>query len=365
MGNPVHPQCARYQPRKKVLEMARPNASKTRTEPAKTAESDANETQVQDTETPTADTTTPEASDEAPQDLPDDESTDEGDESDDEGDGDEDGDDAKAPKAPADLSPFTEALNKTLETRDSTTGNIAVADLSPVVDAYRKLEGPKAKADARKIVDEGVRTALDKMDIVLARAYAMVKDNLSSGKAVGEKKEKVPTDPTEAHIQNVAAVQLAYSILTQTAVPEGVSADWVERKDKLVAELEDDLATIQAWDGEGDEPDVSPVVRRAMKVARGKAQGKSNTKLTTSYNGPRRDIGKHILSAFEDKEVGTYMSVADIVKHRSTEYGDEQPSPGAVSARLFPRSGKFTLTGVEPVDAGDGKPKGARKTTAA
>lgn len=52
--------------------------------------------------------------------------------------------------------------------------------------------------------------------------------------------------------------------------------------------------------------------------------------------GRRRDISKHIQSAFADLPVGSFLSIAEIVRHRSEEYGDDHPAAGAVAARLFP-----------------------------
>jgi hypothetical protein len=101
------------------------------------------------------------------------------------------------------------------------------------------------------------------------------------------------------------------------------------------------------------------VVRTAFKAAQGKGTGGSRG---GSNGGPRKDIGKHIREAFESREAGEFLTIAEIAKFASSEYPEgNPPSQGAVSARLFPTSGKCTVEGVEPVDKDGSNPKGARK----
>ena len=77
----------------------------------------------------------------------------------------------------------------------------------------------------------------------------------------------------------------------------------------------------------------------------------------------RRDIGAHIASAFAELPDGTFLTVREIRRHRSDEYGDEFPSAGAISARLFPSSGRCTVPGVEPGENERGV-RGARRRSA-
>ena len=81
----------------------------------------------------------------------------------------------------------------------------------------------------------------------------------------------------------------------------------------------------------------------------------------STYTGERRDIGQHIVEAFADVESGTFLTVAEIRKHDSSQYTSENPaSAGAISARLFPKSGKCTVEGIEPGTNEKGN-RGARK----
>ncbi|RKN47716.1 DUF262 domain-containing protein [Micromonospora endolithica] len=68
-----------------------------------------------------------------------------------------------------------------------------------------------------------------------------------------------------------------------------------------------------------------------------------------STRGPqRRDIAAHITSAFAALASGAFLTVQEIRNHRSDEYGAEFPSAGAISARLFPVTGRCSVPGVEP-----------------
>jgi len=65
---------------------------------------------------------------------------------------------------------------------------------------------------------------------------------------------------------------------------------------------------------------------------------------------------------FADLPVGSFLTVTEISKADSDEYGDDHPTTGAVSARLFPKSGKPQLPeGIEEVIPEDGSARGARK----
>lgn len=78
-----------------------------------------------------------------------------------------------------------------------------------------------------------------------------------------------------------------------------------------------------------------PVIRRANGAGRA--------------TGSRGDIAAHIIEVFSDAAPGTFMTIAQISKRRTTAYPDSPPSQGAISARLFPRDGRpSTVIGVRP-----------------
>lgn len=76
----------------------------------------------------------------------------------------------------------------------------------------------------------------------------------------------------------------------------------------------------------------------------------------------RRDIGKHIVQVFEDLPDGAFLTISAIAKRPTQEYPEASASPGAVSARLFPSSGRCTVPGVTPARRGGvrGAVKGTR-----
>ena len=268
---------------------------------------------------------------------------------------------APAEETAIDLDAFKEAVTAALGEADDTTGVVPEASISAVNEQYRALDGQKPKGAARTFLEEQMLEAVGNLDGVTARSYADLKKSLSAGSGGGS--TKTPADPTAAFVQRQATLALASQIVA-TQRPEGEGID--EKVQNLVTESQEQVSTYQAWldnedEDKGDAPEVSPVVRAAFKVAQGKGAGGGSRGVST---GPRKDIGKHIQSAFADLEAGAVLTIAEIAKHKSSEYPDSPPSQGAVSARLFPSSGKCTVEGVEPVDKGavDGKnPKGARK----
>lgn len=274
---------------------------------------------------------------------------------------------AEAPKASApefDLSDFNAAVSVAVEAKDTTTGELAVAAVSPVQEQYRKLDGVKAKNAAKKVLNDAVKAAMNALDIQTARANMQLLDSMSAAGG-GTKTEKAPADPTQAFIDRVAGLRLADTLVEQS-VPEGVSEDWATKVQELVTASAEPAQTYLTWlnsdaEDKGDEPDVSSIVKAAVKLSQGKSAKVGVARATGGgFTGERRDIGKHIAEAFAGVESGAFLTVAEIRNHKSEEYGDNPPSAGAISARLFPSSGKCTIEGVTPGQNEKGN-KGATK----
>jgi len=271
--------------------------------------------------------------------------------------------DAKAPAQPIDLDPFKAAVEAALTTRDESTGELPEESLNAVNEQYRALDGVKAKNAARKWIEEQMLDLIKASKWQEARGYVDVKDNLSAGAGGGA--PRTPADPTAAHVQRMASFYLAINYLTEN-VGEDVAGDWAEQVDAMVEAEQPNLDTYVAFqksdDEDAEEPEVAPVVRQAYKLTAGKAAGGSGR---VSSGGPRRDVMKHIEQVFADEEVGTFLTVNEIAKRKSTEYGDDQISAGAISARLFPTD-KEPYAGDNGIKAAhpDGKPRGAEKTAA-
>lgn len=255
-----------------------------------------------------------------------------------------------AKAADVDLTAFEAAADTAVAQRDETTGELAVAVIEPVVAEYRKIEGIAGKNKAKNLLGDRMKSAMNDLDIALARANMMLQENLSAGST--PKSERQPTDPTEAHVQRVVGLDLARALLVQ---PEGVADDAGDRAEKLYAEVYPVAEGYLAWfsneneETRGDEPDAPTFVKNAVKLALGKAAKVGDSRAGGGGGtGERHDIGEHIRQAFEDKDSGTFLTVAEIRTFKSTEYGDNPPSAGAISARLFPSSGKCTLDFVTP-----------------
>jgi hypothetical protein len=280
--------------------------------------------------------------------------------------------DTPAEEPEVDFTEYNRVVEEVLATRDTSTGEIAPAELAKVTSAYRALPGPKPKAAARSEAADKMREALspETQDIALAFAWMKVQEVLTAGGGGGgTSTSKAPADPTQAYVELVAGLVLANHLATAVQ-PEGVSEDWETKANELVSS---EVASAEALiahlrgDAEGDEPEASPLARAAVKLALGKSARVSrstsggSTGTRTSSGGPRKSTANHIREAFADKEAGHFMKVGEIAAFSSTEYGDDHPSQGAISARLFPDgdASNCKLDFVEP--AIEGGVKGARK----
>jgi hypothetical protein len=274
-----------------------------------------------------------------------------------------------AAEVPVDLTAFKSAVADALAEGDTSTGQLPEASIAKVNEAYRAVEGNKGKGEARKYLEEAMLEAVGKLDAVAARGYSDLKTNLTA--AGGSKADKAPSDPAAAFVQRRASLELALHIVNQGAPEVGEDRDLDAEVAKALGEAQELYASHVAHEAneaedKGDGPTLTPVVRAAIKAAAGKATGSTRTSSGGNSGGVRRDIGKHIESAFAEVEVGGFLTIAEIAKHKSAEYeGTDGPSQGAISARLFPTT---TVAGVEPIEKGaiDGKnPKGARKVEVA
>lgn len=260
-----------------------------------------------------------------------------------------------------DLTAFTEAVNAAVEEADASTGDVPKAAIDAVNKVYREVPSLKGKNAARASLDAAMKSAIsEEKNIMKAKAFVMIKDGLSAGSG-GSSTPKAPADPTQAFVQKVVALQLATEEVLGN-VPEGVSEEWTDKADELRESLADDLAAYRSYlaseDEDAEQPEVSPVVRQVFKLVQGRGTGGNSNRVS---GGPRRDIEKHLIQVFADLEAGSFLTVNEIAKAASTEYGDDRPSAGAVSARLFPKGKEpYNKNGIQAT-AEEGKPRGAVK----
>lgn len=274
----------------------------------------------------------------------------------------------KAPEVPIDLSAFEAATDEALVDADETTGALPVVAVEKVKEAYRALDGLKAKNAAKKFINDRISDRMNSGKLEQARSYFQLSEEALVAAAGGSKKESTPADPTEAFTQLVASISLAYGLAVGSP-PENVGGDWQTKANDLTEANREAAATYAAWfDGDtetrGDEPEVSPFVKAAVKLSRGKAARAGATRSGgggSTFQGERRDIGKHIIEVFSGKEPGTFLKINEIRHTDTSEYKAGEASAGAISARLFPDGdgSKSTMlkVGIRP-DYKDGK-KGA------
>lgn len=251
-----------------------------------------------------------------------------------------------------DLTAYTAAVDAAYNGRDESTGVVGDELLEAVTKAYRDLDGVKPKNAAKALVGERLKDAVNQLDISSGRAYMLIGEANTAG-AGGSKGEKAPADPAEAYVQRLVTLALAQSLVT---APEGVDvAAATDKANSTLAELATPAQEYLTWTNadeatRGDEPEVNSTVKAAVKLATGKTAkaGGGSRSGGSSFDGPRRDIGKHIAEAFESHNSGDFLTIAEITNFKSTEYGDSKPSAGAISARLFPSTGKCSLDFVTP-----------------
>lgn len=174
--------------------------------------------------------------------------------------------------------------------------------------------------------------------------------------------------PVDGFLAKLATIRVANKLIADDQ-PEGLPTDWQEQLNKMVQVGINEAELLEKWqetpedERQGEEPKLSAYTSQAVKLSSGKGPRKPGRPVgaVSTYTGVRRDIGKHIEHAFSDKPSGTWLSINEIRSIQSPEYGEASPSGGAISARLFPKSGKSaTVEGVEAALDASGR-KGARK----
>jgi hypothetical protein len=262
---------------------------------------------------------------------------------------------AAEPAAPIDLTAFQAAVDEAVSTADESTGTVPEAGLAATLAAYRDLPDTRSKNAARNSCEEQMKAAVVAGNIIGARAFVDIKDNLSSASGT---KSSAPKDPTEAFVSKVSVLAAAFNVASGT-VPEGVSEDWVSKYEAKSAELTEQVKSFIALPEDATDEQVAEFSAEVRKVAKMIAGGGGGGR---TYNGPRRSVLTHLEQVFANEPVGSFITVTELSKRDSEEYGDEHPTTGAISARLFPPSGNPTLPeGIEAVIPEDGTARGARK----
>jgi len=268
------------------------------------------------------------------------------------------------------LEPFEQAAQAAVAQRDTNTGELPEGALEPVLAQYRELGSTKDRNRAKNYLKDQMKVAMEALDLSLARSFYTLSESMTTS-APSKGGDKKPADPLGAWKSNLLTSLIAYGELAGAGKPEEGNVEEVQAQASSTEVIEE-INAYRAWldtevpeDGEKPEaPKVRPEVLGAFRLVRGTrrvraASGGAGT--STPHDGPRRDLGKHIAQAFENVESGTFLSVADIRKFQSDEYGDEQPSAGAISARLFPAKGECTIEGIRPGTGGEKGTKGAYK----
>jgi len=255
------------------------------------------------------------------------------------------------------LKPFVEAVDAALSEKDGATGDLAAAQVEAVKAKYQALDGLKAKNAAKKELQDRLRSAIAAQDVASAAAIMNLADNACVAGGSKPATEKAPADPAQAYRDRLVALTLAYSLVVND-VPEGVNAEEAraaaQEQSTALAEQADTLYT---WtkstdENKGDEPEASPLAKRAVRLALGRVSGgRSGGGTSTPHEGPRGNIARHIQLFFKDQPVGYKAKISEIANAKTEEYPDGSASPGAVNSRM---KSKNPVPGVRAAEI-DGK----------
>ncbi len=245
-----------------------------------------------------------------------------------------------------DLTAFETAVSAAVAGADENTGEVPEVGVAAVRDAYQALPGIKAKNAAKASLSDQLKQHLADMKIVEARSVMVLTERATvAGKSSAPKRE---VDYQEQFESKVATLTLAL-YLAQKQVPEGVDAEaGIAKATSLAGEAFPEALDVMA---DEDSETESALIKAAVKLATSKAR-KGGTRVSS---GERRDLGAHISEAFDSVESGVFLSVAAIKKFKGSVYGDDQPSAGAITNRLEPKSGKPTTIDGVTVEHRDGK----------
>lgn len=218
------------------------------------------------------------------------------------------------------------------------TYKIAVdtADNSVAVTAYRALSSGD-KARARVYLADAIKSAVMAGDLATAQSLLAIQSDQSVKVA-----EATTVNWDMRLAVRVATLRRAADrIMSGEAAVSGIPADVTVDWDHVEALLDGTA------DGLVVDNDAADKIA-AQSVGRGTV-------------APGGDIAAHVVEALSQND-GDFMTVADIRNTVTDAYpGDQRPSAGAISARLFPRDGgDCTIDGVTPVPATKDAPNGAR-----
>jgi hypothetical protein len=218
---------------------------------------------------------------------------------------------------------------------DTYAAAIVAGDLDAAVAAYRSADtGDKARMRAH--VADAAKTAIMAGDLAGAQFALSVQDAQSVKVATA-----TVVDWNDRVARRVAVLIAAGEhIMSGTYAPAGLPDDVV---------LDFDVIRTAVNTYAGDQSVSDDGAKLAVQsVGRG----------TVAMGG---DIAAHVVQALELVD-GEFQTVAQIRAAVTPAYdGDQRPSAGAISARLFPRDGSdCTIEGVVPVPATATAPNGAR-----
>lgn len=224
-----------------------------------------------------------------------------------------------------DLSQVNAALDAILASDYSDPSTV---NFDAVITAYQNLSR-KGKAAATREMGDKSTELLEAGDFAKARIYLLAN---KATKATPSKSSapKTPADQTRSVVERLAGFQLSYATLMEN-LPEGVATEGLKEKVQTAYEAGlEEIKNYLAWENseaedKSDAPELSGAAELALKIS---------FKATRKPYGKRHDVTAHIEQIFADKAVGTFLTATQISKEKSEEYGDDEATASAITARL-------------------------------
>lgn len=248
----------------------------------------------------------------------------------------------------ASLAEFVQLADEAAGNADPDTGTVTEAALDPVKKAYRAISGgAKFKNRAKAHMQDSMKAALGSgvKGVPVAVAWNTIQEAVAAPAPKAARSGGAALSPSKIYADKVTAHRIALDLIETLPLPEGVTEDWEKEigENDTFEVAESYLNWLNAPEEErGEEPEVTAVIKSAVKLATSKGPRKAGRPAGVPFNGKRRDVAAHIREVFESVNSGDFLTISEIANAGSSVYGSDAPSSGAVNNRIFPPSGGET-----------------------
>lgn len=236
----------------------------------------------------------------------------------------------------SDVTPdATPAATPTDSTPDMSTPDNAVA-------AYAAGDA-KIKSAVRASIKKSMMACVVAGDIAGAQSWVAAENRLATTRAT----VATPVDYADVIARRVAALRVAANMIESgTVTPDGVPDDYAHDATDIMSRVE---SIIESTVTAPDTDDTKSIMKSARTTAA--------TKITKSRD--RHDTATYVRRALSKVNIGTPVTVAQLINLGAVDGDDYRPTSGAVTARLKSNN---KIDGVKIESIGDRAVLGASRT---